>query len=553
MVRNHSILVVDDEPSVCFLLKEELSEQKKFDVFTANDGAAAMNALQQRPIDVVLLDVKMPRVSGMEVLKFINEHHPTTHVIMLSNYADVKTAIEATKLGAYDFVGKPYSRDELLATVNRAIEHRRLTIDNELMKYELSRKSGEKEIIARSSAMKSMLATAKKVAASDSIVHIHGASGSGKELVAHLVHAESLRRDRPFVIVNCASLPDTLLESELFGHEKGAFTNAHQMKQGLVEVANGGSLFLDEVGDISPIVQPKLLRFLETGEFRRVGGTTSMQIDVRIISATNKDLQAEVKAARFREDLLYRLNVVTLHIPPLKERKEDIPLLVEYFLKKKLQAKHPKKISDDALQALLAYDWPGNIRELEHAIEGAMLLSHEETITSKDFVLTQSNVAQHSPLLNRTDSSILTIEELERMHIEHTLKKLNFSRSKTSKALGITQKTYTSKLNGITFRLETKDNFFLFSIRLPILKNNIRVVPKTHEVCHSEERPPERRSRAGSDEPACRQGRKSRFFLSTSRRQNKERDSSLPLQRSPLDLNAGRRLFERAGRSVYDS
>ncbi|MEI7907646.1 MAG: sigma-54 dependent transcriptional regulator [Bacteroidota bacterium] len=446
MVRNHTILVVDDEPSVCFLLKEELSEQKKFDVFTANDGVAAMNALQQRPIDVVLLDVKMPRIGGMEVLKFINEHHPKTLVIMLSNYADVKTAIEATKLGAYDFVGKPYSRDELLATVNRAIQHRRLTIDVELMKYELSRKTGEKEIIARSAAMKAMIATAKKVAASDSIVHIHGASGSGKELIANLIHDESMRHDRPFVVVNCASLPDTLLESELFGHEKGAFTNAHQMKQGLVEVANGGSLFLDEVGDISPIVQPKLLRFLETGEFRRVGGNTSMKVDVRIISATNKDLHGEVKAGRFREDLLYRLNVVTLRIPPLKDRKEDIPLLVEYFLKRKAKTKSPKKIDNTAMHALLAYDWPGNIRELEHAIEGAMLLSHEETITSKDFALTQSNVGQNAPNVAASDPSTMTMEELEKMHIELTLKRFNYNRGKTAKALGITLKTLYLKI-----------------------------------------------------------------------------------------------------------
>jgi two-component system response regulator AtoC len=457
MVRNSIILIVDDEPSVCFLLKEELSEQKKFEVYTAEDGVAAINALQQRPFDVVLLDVKMPRVDGMEVLKFINEHHPTTHVIMLSNYADVKTAIEATKLGAYDFVGKPYNRDELLATVNRAIEHRRLAIDNELMKYELSRKTGEKEIIARSPAMILLLATAKRIASSDSIVHIHGASGSGKELIAHLVHSESLRKERPFVIVNCASLPDNLLESELFGHEKGSFTNAHQMKQGLVEVANGGSLFLDEVGDISPIVQPKLLRFLETGEFRRVGGTTSMQVDVRIISATNKDLQSEVQAGRFREDLLYRLNVVTLRIPPLKERKEDIPLLVEYFIKRKMKGKTVKKIHSDVFHALLAYDWPGNIRELEHAIEGALLLSHGDVITAADFILTQNKITSGVNLLQRDDSSVLTMEELERIHIEQSLKKFNFSRSKTAKALGVTQKTLYLKIKRYKIPIEDKE------------------------------------------------------------------------------------------------
>lgn len=444
MVRNHFILVVDDEPSVCFLLKEELSENKKLSVVTANDGAEALNLLQQQPFDVVLLDVRMPRVSGMEVLRFIKEHHPTTLVIMLSNYADVKTAIEATKLGAYDFVSKPYNREELFATVNRAIEHRRLTIDNELMKYELSRKTGEKEIIARSPAMKAVLNTVKKVASSDTFVHIYGPSGSGKELIAHLIHSESQRRDHPFVVVNCAALPDTLLESELFGHEKGAFTNAYQLKQGLVEVANRGSLFLDEVGDISSSVQPKLLRFLETGEFRRVGGTNSMRVDVRIISATNKDIQAEVKSGKFREDLLYRLNVVTIKLPPLRERKEDIPLLVEYFLNQKLKSKALKRISDDALQFLLSYDWPGNIRELEHAIEGAVLMSHDDEIRVNDFVLAHANTLNDAVPTKGT--SIMTMEELEKIHIEHALKKFKYNRGKSAKALGITAKTLYLKI-----------------------------------------------------------------------------------------------------------
>ncbi|MFA6541913.1 MAG: sigma-54 dependent transcriptional regulator [Bacteroidota bacterium] len=456
MVHNHPILIVDDEPSVCFLLKEELSELKKFSIHIANDGAEAMNALRQQPFDIVLLDVRMPRVSGMEVLKFIRDNHPTTLVIMLSSYADVKTAIEATKLGAYDFVSKPYNRDELLATVTRAVEHRRLSIANELMKYELSRKEGGKEIIAKSDAMKNVMATAKKVAATETIVHIHGPSGAGKELIAHLIHSESQRKDHPFVIVNCASLPDTLLESELFGHEKGAFTNAYQMKQGLVEVANGGSLFLDEVGDISPLVQPKLLRFLETGEFRRVGGTTSMRVDVRIISATNKDLSAEVQAGRFREDLLYRLNVITLKVPPLRDRKEDIPLLVEHFLKRKQLAKAPKRITDDALQALLQYDWPGNIRELQHAMEGAMLMSHSDEITSDDFVLAQTAVPKDAFPVSR-GSSILTMEELEKIHIDHALKKFKYNRGKTAAALGITVKTLYLKIKRYKIQTPQED------------------------------------------------------------------------------------------------
>jgi two-component system response regulator AtoC len=455
MVRNHFILVVDDEPSVCFLLKEELSENKKYSVSTANDGAEALNMLQQKPFDIVLLDVRMPRMSGLDVLKFIKEHYPTTQVIMLSNYADVKTAIEATKLGAYDFVSKPYNRDELFATVNRAIEHRRLTIDNELMKYELSRKTGEKEIIAQSPAMSAALAAAKKIAASDTFVHIYGPSGSGKELIAHLIHSESQRREQPFVIVNCAALPDTLLESELFGHEKGAFTSAYQMKQGLVEVANRGSLFLDEVGDISSSVQPKLLRFLETGEFRRVGGTNPMSVDVRVISATNKDLQAEVKAGRFREDLLYRLNVVTIKLPPLKERKEDIPLFVEYFLTRKNKLKSPKRISGDALRLLMNYDWPGNIRELEHALEGAILMSHDDEIQVHDFALAQTTTVAESPASRIT--SIMTMEEMEKIHIEHALKKFNYNRAKTSQALGITSKTLYLKIKRYKISLPNQE------------------------------------------------------------------------------------------------
>jgi len=444
MAQHRNILIVDDEPSIGFLLKEDLSEGTSYIVTTVLDGAHAINELQTRQFDVVLLDVKMPRMSGMEVLKHISEHYPATSVIMLSNYADVKTAIEATKLGAYDFVSKPYSREELLATVARALEHRQLILDNEAMKYELSRQSSVREIIAESAAMKSVLDTVAKVGESDAIVHIFGPSGSGKELIAHLVHTTSLRRDRPFVVLNCASIPESLLESELFGHEKGSFTNAYVMKQGLVEVAGGGTLFLDEVGDISPMIQPKLLRFLETGEFRRVGGTVNMKTDVRIISATNKDLQQEVAAGRFREDLLYRLNVVTLRIPPLKERKDDIPPLVEYFLKKKI--KTPKQLDPDALHMLMEHDWPGNIRELEHAIQGAALLVQGDVITTKDFILHSTSLRSKMAALSADSDTLLTLEEMEKIHIEYALRRCHFNRTKAAHTLGITAKTLYMKI-----------------------------------------------------------------------------------------------------------
>jgi len=448
MARTYNILIVDDEQSVVFLLKEELTEIEKYNISTAYDGAEAINVLQSQPFDVVLLDVKMPRVSGIEVLKYVREQHPTTIVIMLTNFADVKTAIETMKLGAYDFVSKPYEREELLATIDRALELRRLTIDNKLMEYELNRQGFGRQFIGKSPAIQSLIRTAEKVADSTAIVQIQGPSGTGKELIAHLIHTSSPRKNRPFVIVNCASIPDSLLESELFGHEKGAFTNAYAMKQGLVEVANGGTLFLDEVGDISPMIQPKLLRFLETGEFRRVGGTVAMKVDVRIVSATNKDLQKEVEAGRFREDLLYRLNVVTIRIPPLRERKEDIPLLIDYFINRKAKGKVQKRLSNDALQMLLNYDWPGNVREMEHVIEGAILLSRDETITALDMTLTAPASLQKTsvPTLPQGEGDILSLETMEKMQIEHALKKYAYNRSKTADVLGITPKTLYLKI-----------------------------------------------------------------------------------------------------------
>jgi DNA-binding NtrC family response regulator len=459
MARTYNILIVDDEQSVVFLLKEELSESVKYEVATAYDGAEAINVLQSQPFDVVLLDVKMPRVSGIEVLKYIREQHPTTIVIMLTNFADVKTAIETMKLGAYDFVSKPYVREELLATIDRALELRRLTIDNKLMEYELHRQGLAREFVGKSSAIQSLIRTSQKIADSTAIVQITGPSGTGKELIAHLIHDSSPRKNRPFVIVNCASIPDALLESELFGHEKGAFTNAYAMKQGLVEVASGGTLFLDEVGDISPMIQPKLLRFLETGEFRRVGGTNAMKVDVRIVSATNKDLQKEVEAGRFREDLLYRLNVVTIRIPPLKDRKEDVPLLIEYFLKKKMKGKALKRLSDEALQVLMQYDWPGNVRELEHVIEGAIILSHEEVITAKDIALTASagmENARTTPVA-LASGEVISLEEMEKIHIENALRQNNYNRSRTSEMLGITPKTLYLKVKKYSIKTPSRN------------------------------------------------------------------------------------------------
>jgi len=447
MAKKYNLLVVDDEEPLRQLLEAELSDAAEYAVDVAADGGEAINRIQAKVYDVILLDIRMPRVTGIDVLKFVQEYSPTTQVIILTNYADIKTAIETIKLGAYDFLAKPYDIEEIFNTVHRAIERRQLFIDNKLMKSELTRKAGSNELVGQSPAFVRLVDNATRFAESESFILIQGASGTGKELIANLIHRRSSRNNRPFVAVNCASIPDALLESELFGHERGAFTNAFASKQGLVEVANGGTLFLDEVGDISPAIQPKLLRFLETGEFRRVGGTNLLQVDIRVVSATNKNLRDEVAAGRFREDLLYRLNVITLPMPSLQERVEDIPLLSEYFLKQKAKSKNVKTLSPEAVRLLQEYHWPGNVRELEHVIEGAILLSAGEVIGENDLQLSVHRPAPFSPPAEAPPSGAgATLEDLERVHIERVLRENNFNRARTAELLGISKKTLYLKI-----------------------------------------------------------------------------------------------------------
>lgn len=323
-----SILVVDDEESFVKILQSMLLEEG-YSVDTAHDGVAAINKLQIKSFDLALLDIRMPRVDGMEVLKFAKDHYLDTQVIMLSGTNDLRIAVECMQMGAYTYLTKPYAVEQLLGVISSAVERKHLMIENKILKSELARHASFGNIVGTSKPIMEVLQVAAKVAPTDSSVLIEGASGTGKELIASFLHQNSLRKDQPFVALNCASIPETLIESEIFGHERGAFTDAIATKQGLVEIANGGKLFLDEVAEISLIMQPKLLRFLQTGEYRRVGGNKVMKADVRVISATNKVLRNEVNANRFREDLLYRLNVITLHLPTLRERTEDIPSLVE--------------------------------------------------------------------------------------------------------------------------------------------------------------------------------------------------------------------------------
>ncbi len=454
MSKKHRILVVDDEESITYLVKTELEDLPEFEVDTALSGSDAINLIQTKVYDVMLLDVKMPRINGVEVLRYAKEHAPATQVIMLTNVVDVKTAIETTKLGAYDFISKPYEPAELLATVRRALEHKQLLIDKEV--NQLARPV---DLIGECQIFKDIVNKAIKLASSEAFVLIQGASGTGKELFARLVHQHSPRKDQPFIAVNCAAMPDQLLESELFGHEKGSFTSAIKTKQGLVEVADGGTLFLDEVGDISITTQPKLLRFLETGEFRRVGGTSSRMVDVRVVSATNKNLQEEVKSARFREDLLYRLNVVSLRLPNLNERKEDIPLLVENFLSRKTKTKY---LSPDAFQVLMSYDWPGNVRELEHVIEGAVALSHSDVIEPKDLWMNVALSTAPTPTAVQSPTpspdKFMKIDELEKIYIERTLKHHRWNRVKTAASLGITPKTLYLKIKRYKIQVPRLDS-----------------------------------------------------------------------------------------------
>jgi DNA-binding NtrC family response regulator len=452
--KDFSILVVDDEETFRYLLTS-LINNAGYQVDTVMDGIAAINAVQGKLYHLVLLDVKMPKVDGIEVLKFIKNNYPGIEVIMLTGAADVKTAVECMRIGAYDFITKPTTADELLATINRGLERRQLLIDNTLMKEALDRLQGTQEMVGQSDAFRKVLEIAAKVAPTESTVLIQGPSGTGKELIASFIYKNSLRTEQPFVTLNCASIPDTLIESELFGHEKGAFTDARATKPGIVEIANTGTLFLDEIGDISPVVQPKILRFIQSGEFRRVGGNATLNADVRILSATNKNLKDEVREGRFREDLLYRLNVITIEVPPLRERKQDVPLLVASFLANRMKTKVKTTISTRAMEVLVDYDWPGNIRELENVIERAAILCHNNVIEPQDFSLPNapSSILTAGGSGDQKIGTALPLKEIERMHIEGVLRTFRGNKAESAKILGISLKTLYTKIQQYQIKL----------------------------------------------------------------------------------------------------
>jgi two-component system, NtrC family, response regulator PilR len=377
------ILVIDDEQGMrdflAIMLKKEGHE-----VVTAENGTDALKAVHAEIFDLVITDVKMPGVGGIDVLKTIKEISPETVVIMITAFATAETAVEAMKLGAYDYITKPFKIDEIKLIIQKALEKRSLRKENILLKREIKSRAGFENFIGKSEPMQKVFFLIRQVADTASTVLITGESGTGKELVARAIHHNSPRKDGPFVTINCGALPETLLESELFGHMKGSFTGAVSNKQGLFEAANGGTIFLDEISATTPALQVKLLRVLQERSFMRVGGTTPIKVDVRVIAASNKDLLDEVSKGAFRDDLYYRLNVLPVHLPPLRDRREDIPMLVEFFLTRSSTAgRELKRVAPETLKTLMGYRWSGNVRELENTIERLAILATGDTIRSE--------------------------------------------------------------------------------------------------------------------------------------------------------------------------
>ena len=438
------VLVVDDERPTRLLMEKELP-RAGYTVTTAESGEEALEKIRSAEFDVILLDLKMPGIGGMEALRRIKDSGALGEVVILTGHPDVDTAIAAMKLGAYDYLTKPFKLSELEEILRRAAERKRLERENTALRRMVAQRERAPVLIGKSQAVAALLAMVGRIVGSDANVLIQGESGTGKGLVARIIHGQSGRRDGPFLVINCSAFPEQLLESELFGHEKGAFTGATAAKPGLFEVAEGGTLLLDEVGETSPAMQAKLLQVLDSRELRRVGGTRVHRVDVRIIAATNKDLAREVRAARFREDLYYRLNVVSLTIPPLRERREDIPLLIEHFLKQLGTSYTRKTLSSEALQLLTDYAWPGNVRELANTIERLLILAPGDVIGPDDL---PTNLRIPGGPVGGPSS----LAEMERIHVVRVLKETGGRKMQAARLLGIDIKTLNKKIKD--YRIE---------------------------------------------------------------------------------------------------
>jgi len=429
------ILIADDERNIRELLRDELASSASR-VAVAENGRKALELLEKEEFDVLLLDINMPEMDGIEVLKKLNGQDIPTEVIILTAHATIQTAVEAMKLGAYDYLLKPFKIAELLPVLEKAYEKKKLRSENILLKTQVKKQTEVRTLIAESRVMREVIERSKIIAQSDFPVLITGESGTGKELIARFIHNASPRADRSYVVINCGALPENMIESELFGYEKGAFTGAQARKPGLLEIAHEGTLFLDEIGDMPLPLQVKLLRVIETGTFYRLGGTREQQVNVRVISATNKQLKAEIARGTFREDLYYRISALTVHLPPLRERKEDIVPLIEHC-KRNNPAFKQKRFSDDALKQISDHSWPGNVRQLQNVVHHALLLSRNDLVEPSDLSV---------DLEGRPGSGSMRLDDLEREHILRILKQSGGDRYKAAEALGIHPRTLARKL-----------------------------------------------------------------------------------------------------------
>jgi two-component system response regulator HydG len=438
-----AVLVVDDDRAHRTMLKTLLSGWG-YIIFEADDGDTAIEKVREQGFDLILMDVRMMRMSGIEALHEIKTINPAIPVIIMTAFSSVESAVEALKRGAYDYLTKPLDFDELQIIIERAMEHRQLREENLRLRENLGVRFDRQNIIGRSDAMDKLMETVAQVAPSDATVLLTGESGTGKELIAGAIHFNSLRKKEPFIKINCAAITETLLESELFGHEKGSFTGAERRKEGKFRQADGGSIFLDEVSEMSLAMQVKLLRVLQEREIVRVGGDEVIKIDVRVIAATNRNLIEEVEKGNFREDLFYRLNVVSLNMPSLRERQEDIPLLAQHFLTQFAEKNHKdiKGLTPQAMDSLLKYSWPGNIREVMNTIERAVVLSRAEYLDEGDLSLIVRN--EHAaPHINQGN---VPLEDVERNTVLETLEAAAGNKSEAARRLGITRRTLHKKL-----------------------------------------------------------------------------------------------------------
>ena len=446
------ILLIDDSPDILANLSEYLRNEG-YEVETSADGEKALSMIERKFFDIILTDLMMPNLNGMEVLKYVTENSRDSICMILTGYGTIKNAVEAVKLGAFDYLTKPVKMDEILITLKRALEFRDLKRENQNLKNQLKRKYKFENIIGDSEKMHRIFETIEKVADTDSTILILGESGTGKELIAKAIHYNSYRREGPFVPVNCAAIPSELLESELFGHEKGAFTNAIRTRIGRFELANGGTVFLDEIGDMSPNLQSKLLRVLQERQFERIGGVKTVKVDIRIIAATHQDLKVTVQEGKFRQDLYYRLNVIPMQLPPLRERKSDIPLLAHQFLNyfNKSKKRRIQGIDREAMNHLSEYHWPGNVRELENIIERVVILTNNDTITVQD-------LPEKIQTLSREDHQLLfeipeegisldhAINEFEKKLILQALNKTGWIKNKAAQLLNLNRTTLIEKI-----------------------------------------------------------------------------------------------------------